>query len=93
MTEVVWTELALSHLEAIRVYILQFNPRAARDVAASLKALGDSLSHFPQRGRPVPGTNMRELISKYPYSIRYVVEGGTVVVLRVRHTSRRPTNP
>jgi plasmid stabilization system protein ParE len=54
LTEVVWTEPALSHLEAIRVYILQFNPRAARDVAASLKALGDSLSHFPQRGRPVP---------------------------------------
>lgn len=43
LTEVVWTEPALRHLEAIRVYILQFNPRAARDVATSLKALGDSL--------------------------------------------------
>lgn len=39
------------------------------------------------------GTNMRELISTYPYIIRYFIDGDTVVILRVRHTSRRPTNP
>ena len=93
MTDVVWTEPALAHLEAIRAYIAQFNPRAAREVAASLKALGDSLNHFPHRGRPVRGTGMRELISTYPYIIRYAIDGDTVIVLRVRHTSRRPTNP
>lgn len=93
MTEVVWTEPALRHLEAIRAYIAQFNPRAALDVAGSLKALGDSLTQFPYRGRPVRGTGMRELISTYPYIIRYFVDGETVVILRVRHSSRRPTNP
>jgi plasmid stabilization system protein ParE len=37
---------------------------------------------------------MRELVShSYPYIIRYRIEGDTVFVLRVRHTSRRPTNP
>ena len=36
---------------------------------------------------------MRELVSTYPYIIRYTIEGDTVAILRVRHTSRRPTNP
>ena len=93
MTEVVWTEPALAHLRAIRAYIEQFNPRAARDVAQSLKALGDSLRQFPHRGRPVRGTALREIVSPYPYIIRYLIDGDTVVILRVRHSARRPTNP
>lgn len=93
MSEVIWTERALAHLEAIRAYINQFNPQAARRVAESLKVLGDSLSHFPHRGRRVPGTDMRELVSTFPYIIRYHIDGDKVVILRVRHTSRRPTNP
>ncbi len=36
---------------------------------------------------------MRELVSAYPYIIRYRIDGDTVVILRIRHTSRRPTNP
>jgi len=36
---------------------------------------------------------MRELVSNYPYIIRYQIDGNNVVILRVRHTSRRPTNP
>lgn len=93
MTEVVWTEPALAHLGAIRAYIAQFNPKAAAEVAASLKSLGESLNHFPHRGRLVRGTSFRELVSVYPYTIRYAIEGDTVVILRVRHTSRRHTNP
>jgi plasmid stabilization system protein ParE len=36
---------------------------------------------------------MRELVGHYPYIIRYHIDGNNVVILRVRHTSRRPTNP
>ncbi len=37
---------------------------------------------------------MRELVTDYPYIIRYrVARDGTVRILRVRHMSRRPTNP
>jgi toxin ParE1/3/4 len=74
-------------------YIFEFNPHAAMHVADALRAEGDSLCHFPHRGRPVPRTSMRELISSYPYVIRYRVEGDRVIILRVRHTARRPTNP
>jgi toxin ParE1/3/4 len=93
LNEVVWTDPALDHLETIQVYIEQFNPRAARDVAEGLKAAGNSLVNFPHRGRLVRGTDMRELVTAYPYIIRYRVVGNDVVILRIRHTARRPTNP
>jgi toxin ParE1/3/4 len=91
--QVVWTEPALDGIVLAYDYIFEFNPRAAMHVADTLRVEGDSLEHFPHRGRPVPRTNMRELISSYPYIIRYRIEGDRVVILRVRHTARRPTNP
>ena len=36
---------------------------------------------------------MRELMTFYPYIIRYRVMRDTVRILRVRHVSRRPTRP
>jgi toxin ParE1/3/4 len=91
--QVVWTEPALDGIALAYDYIFEFNPRAAMHVADTLRVEGDSLEHFPHRGRPVPRTNMRELISSYPYIIRYRIEGDRIIILRVRHTARRPTNP
>ena len=62
-------------------------------MAAALFAAGDGLEHFPRRGRLVPGTRMRELVSVNPYIIRYEIVENDVVILRVRHSARRPTNP
>jgi toxin ParE1/3/4 len=91
---VVWTDSALENIEVIYDYLTEFNPRAASHVATTLRTEGDSLENFPHRGRPVAGTSMRELLShSYPYIIRYRIAGDTVFILRVRHTSRRPTNP
>jgi ParE toxin of type II toxin-antitoxin system, parDE len=36
---------------------------------------------------------MRELIASFDYFIRYEIHGDVVEILRVRHTSRRPTAP
>lgn len=93
LTNVVWSSTALAHLRLIRAYIEQFNPTAAQDVAIGLMAAGNSLAQFPNRGRPVPGTDARELITTRDYIIRYRVVGDTVRILRVRHTARRPTTP
>jgi toxin ParE1/3/4 len=90
---VVWTDPALDELERAHEYLLDFNPRAAARVAGTLRAAGDSLGHFPRRGRLVPGTGMRDLITAYDYAIRYQIIGDVVEILRVRHTSRRPTKP
>ena len=93
MNTVVWSNTALSHLRFIRAYVEQFNPKAARELAAGLIEAGNSLETFPHRGRIVPGTDKRELVTAYPYIIRYRIVGDVVRILRVRHTSRRPTSP
>ena len=93
MSEVVWTDPAPATLEAIRICVEQFNPRAARRLADSLVEAGNSLAQCPHRGRPVPETDMRELVTSYRYIIRYQVIGDAVVILRVRHSARRPNNP
>jgi toxin ParE1/3/4 len=90
---VVWTRTAARGIQRAYDYLVEFNPRAAMYVAETLRDEGNGLVIVPHRGRPVPGTKMRELVTSYPYIIRYRVDGDTVVILRVRHTSRRPTNP
>jgi len=61
-------------------------------MAELLYEAGHSLNVLPNRGRPVLGTTMRELIVR-PYIIRYKVDGDRVLIVRVRHGARRPTNP
>jgi plasmid stabilization system protein ParE len=90
---VVWSPTALREVARIFDYLVRFNPAAARKVANALMVAGESLRSTPNRGRPVPNTTMRELITAYPYIIRDRVTPKEVRVLRVRHTSRRPTNP
>jgi toxin ParE1/3/4 len=90
---VVWTATASYDVWHAYEYLNELNPRAAGKSAEALLAAGDSLVDFPYRGRPVPGTGMRELVTVHPYIIRYRVAGDTVVILRVRHAARPPTNP
>jgi toxin ParE1/3/4 len=90
---VVWTAAATRGLSHAYEYLYDINPRAAEHLAASLFAAGDGLVNFAYRGRPVPQTNMREIVAVHPYIIRYRIEGETVLILRVRHSARRPTNP
>lgn len=90
---VVWSPQALQQVARAADYLTVFNPKAAVALAMGLVAAGDSLQHFAQRGRPVPGTDMRELVTAYPYIIRYRIVRDTVRILRVRHTARRPTHP
>ena len=92
MAEIVWSDAALARPDAIGTYIDQFNPQAASEVAAQLVVAGNSRAIFPHRGRTVPGTALRELvITIYPYTIRYRIVRDTVQILRIRHTSRRPS--
>lgn len=91
--DVVWTTPAIRDVWRVYDYIVEFNPRAAQRMADALFDAGDSLEQFPHRGRPVTGTEMRELLSIDPYVIRYSIVGDVVVILRVRHGARRPTTP
>jgi len=47
LNQVIWSKRSLAHLRYIRGYIEQFNPQAARDLAAVLVAAAESLKNFP----------------------------------------------
>jgi plasmid stabilization system protein ParE len=86
---VVWSDEARSNLAAIRGYIAEFSPLAARRFALKLVAAADDLAENPDRGRPA-GRRYRELAIVRPYLIRYRVDGEAVLILRIRHAARRP---
>src|SRR4051812_1114372 len=85
---IIWSELARDDLLSIRGYIGQFNPLAAEQMAERLLAAADSLAEHAERGRPI-GAGRRELVSIWPYLIKYRIDGDTVYILRVRHGARR----
>jgi len=88
---VVWTLSAVTDLEVIRRYIGNFNPYAARAMAAQMIEAGNCLAISPYRGRsvPVPGPQLRALTLARPYIIHYRLRRAGVLILRVRHGARR----
>ncbi len=74
-------------------YLIDFNPKAAADVFTNLIETGDGLENLPHRGRKVSNSGMREVLTAYPYIIRYRVTGDAVRILRVRHTAPLPMTP
>lgn len=89
MAKVVWSDRASKDLYQIAAYVHQFDPAAAMRIEEQLKTLGESLTHFPRRGRPV-SRNAREIVSVRPYVMRYRIVTDTVLIVRVRHGRRRP---
>jgi plasmid stabilization system protein ParE len=89
MATVNWSGRAIAQIAEIAAYIGQFDPAAARRMAERLIRAGDSLSSFPNRGRPADG-GRRELPGIAPYVIRYRVEGERVLILSIRHGAQRP---
>lgn len=88
--KVVWTEPAAEALEHIQDYIARENPRAAWEVAQTIREAVKRLSDHPELGRPgrVPGTH--ELVmSGLPYIVPYRIKEGCIQILTVYHTSRK----
>ncbi len=84
-----WLDAALDDLRAIKAYIAEENPDAARRVAASIRSEAGILINQPTIGRAGRIADTRELvISQYPY-VAYREQRGEVHILAVVHTSRR----
>jgi toxin ParE1/3/4 len=87
----VWSPEAMEDLAALRAYIAQDDPAAARNVALHIvRNVETLLPRTPAMGRPgrVPGT--RELvIPDTPYIVPYRLVGNAIQVLRVFHSARR----
>lgn len=93
MPQVFWTKLARAQLIQVHAYLEQRNPDAARELVLALFEAGQSLADLPNRGRHVPGSQLREIIAGDHYIIRYRVSSKGVVIRRIRHGARRPTQP
>jgi toxin ParE1/3/4 len=87
----VWSPEAIDDLAALRAYIEQDDPAAARRVVLRIiENVETLLPDNPEIGRPgrVPGT--RELvIPRAPFIVPYRLVGSTLQILRIYHGARR----
>ncbi len=85
-----WQDDAINDLIQVRRFIAMDNPAAAVRVADRIRSAVPELADQPGMGRPgrVPGTRELVLVN-IPCIIAYRVEGNSVVILRVLHTSRK----
>jgi plasmid stabilization system protein ParE len=84
LRDIVWTDEAIAHLEAIVAYTAAFNPAAADRPGGRLIEAANSLAEFSDRGREASG-GTREMTIVWPYVLRYRVEVERVIILRIRH--------
>ena len=85
-----WTRKALDNLDSAVEYIAADKPTAATDVALKIWNTAKLLADQPGMGRLGRLAGTRELIVPgLTYIIPYVEKDGTVVILRVMHTSMK----
>ncbi|MCI5144171.1 MAG: type II toxin-antitoxin system RelE/ParE family toxin [Candidatus Electrothrix sp. AR3] len=85
-----WTNKALDNLDAAVEFIAADNPGAAQKVARTIQASVQLLAEQPGIGRPGRVAGTRELmVSGLPYIIPYLEQDGSVIILRIMHTSMK----
>jgi plasmid stabilization system protein ParE len=90
LAKVDWSIAARDDLRSIALYIAADSPVAARRFVARLRRAAQSLSRFPERGRPLPEAHDPELREIFvgSYRIMYRVRGGAVGIVGVAHGAR-----
>jgi toxin ParE1/3/4 len=87
----VWSPEAIEDLIALREYIAQDDPSAARRIGLHIiENIETLLPNNPEMGRPgrVPAT--RELvIPRTPFVVPYRLVGNNIQILRILHGARR----
>jgi addiction module RelE/StbE family toxin len=90
MAEIVWTEPALSDLDAIADYIALDKPEAARQLVQRVFRHVEQLSEHPKSGSRPPelkGWRYRQIVEP-PCRIFYRIDGDRVYVLYVMRGER-----
>ena len=91
MAKVVWTEPAVSDLDAIADYIALDNPRAARELVQRVFVHVEQLASHPRSGPKPPelrGWRYRQIIEP-PCRVFYREDHGRVLILYVMRSERR----
>lgn len=104
MAEVIWTEPALSDLDAIADYIALDKPEAARQLVQRVFQHVEQLSDHPKSGSRPPelkGWRYRQIVEP-PCRVFYRIDGDRVYILyvmrgerhfRARHLASRDRKP
>ena len=95
--KVLWTESALSQLQAIHDYIAETSPEFALRMIDRLTRRSIQIAEFPFSGRIVPEYELNEVreLLEWPYRIIYLIDPvqSRVEVLAVVHGSRKQLEP
>ncbi len=90
MAEVIWTEPALSDLDAIADYIALENPDAARELVQRIFRHAGQLADHPQSGskpQELRGWRYRQIVEP-PCRVLYREDSDRVYILYVMRTER-----
>ncbi|AFZ59237.1 type II toxin-antitoxin system RelE/ParE family toxin [Anabaena cylindrica FACHB-243] len=89
MSEIVWTETAISDLNRHYDFIALSNADAAARAIQAIVASGGTLQQNPRRGAIIDEiAGLRKLIvafGKYGFIIHYVILEDEVIILRIYH--------
>ena len=84
--KIVWAPRAVAHLVQLRQFIAKDQPDAAQSVARTIIGAVETLSKFPNGGRPGRIAGTRELVvTGTPYIIPYRVRGDRIEIVAVFH--------
>ncbi len=91
---VVFAPRALRDLEGLATYLNERSPSGAIHVLAAIKSSIDALAAFPEIGCIVDDAGHRRIpVLRFPYVIFYRIAESELLILHLRHTSRRPIDP
>lgn len=86
------TRLARKDLEDAVAFIALDSPVAASRFQGQIEMAAGRLLDFPGLGRAMPGSDRRAyVVARTRYILIYRVESDTIVLLRVWHAARQPT--
>ena len=91
MAQIIWTEPALSDLDAIAEYIALDKPSAAINLVKKVFSSTERLEEFPESGRKPPEfekSRYLEIIVN-PCRVFYRIEGDTVYIVYVMRSERK----
>ena len=91
MAQIIWTEPALSDLDAIAEYIALDKPSAATHLVQKVFSSTDRLEQFPESGRKPPEFKKSiylEIIVN-PCRIFYRIEGDIIYIIYVMRSERK----
>lgn len=91
MADIVWTEPALTELNAIAEYIAVDNPASAGKLVEEVFTIAERLVTFPTSGRmppELPASVYRELVAP-PCRIFYREDGDHVLIIHVMREERQ----